>query len=314
MNNHGDYAMASTCSFASSNGKESLVDEDVSLLLRETAANIVEQKTNTSKFLNPEIEEHVPRFDSKGTWVPIGFFSRISVNASSLTFAGLLCCSRIATELQLGRVLGRGTFCVAQEVVSMKLPHMKQQKSFAMFRRKKDPKPSRRQLEDEDQSINDGPSRKILAERCLRNGKPRYLIKTLKQDWQNENRGKITYMKGVVDLAMEAKFLSAFAHPNVIKLRAISKVGAFEEGFFVVLDRLSETLPKRMKRWGVMDRQSRGVTGSITGGKKKKIQLLIERLMAAHDIANALLYLHLNGIIYRDLVSTCWSRLNYSKF
>ena len=56
------------------------------------------------------------------------------------------------------------------------------------------------------------------------------------------------------DLAFEAELLGSLVHPHIIKLRGISYGGAagFEQGpsgYFLIIDRLDETLDQRVKRW-----------------------------------------------------------------
>ena len=62
------------------------------------------------------------------------------------------------------------------------------------------------------------------------------------------------YAQGASDLASEAEFLMALQHPNIIKLRGISSAGAGgfadgPKGYFLIIDRLDETLDARIKRW-----------------------------------------------------------------
>jgi len=239
-------------------------------LLRDTAADIVHGTTNKSNLFDPEAEAKLPQYDS--------------------------------SEVVLGKILGRGGFCVAQEVSSLRLADFNRQKSFQKlaWRQKKVSKTCTNHLNNDEESVNESePSRETLAEKCTRNGKPRFVVKTLSDDWSGRHR--LSYMKGVVDLAMEAKFLAVLSHPNIIKLRGISKVGPFQEGYFLIIDYLPETLTKRLKKWSIIDRQTRGITGKLTGAKKKKGTLVADRLVAAWDIANAMNYLHEMNIIYRDL-------------
>jgi serine/threonine protein kinase len=117
-----------------------------------------------------------------------------------------------------------------------------------------------------------------------------------------KNEYKETYVKGCIDLALETKYLSSLSHPNILDVRAVSSAGPFEEGYFIIVDRLPEMLPKRLNRWMTVDRQTKGVTGLLTGGRNKVDNLLVERLRVAFDIASALGYLHELRIVYRDLV------------
>eukprot|EP00535_Pseudo-nitzschia_heimii_P002556 CAMPEP_0197176242 /NCGR_PEP_ID=MMETSP1423-20130617/2239_1 /TAXON_ID=476441 /ORGANISM="Pseudo-nitzschia heimii, Strain UNC1101" /LENGTH=429 /DNA_ID=CAMNT_0042625589 /DNA_START=285 /DNA_END=1574 /DNA_ORIENTATION=+ len=110
---------------------------------------------------------------------------------------------------------------------------------------------------------------------------------------------------GAKDLVMEAHFLSAFDHQNIIDLRGWSAAGISgfsaagrADGFFLILERLSITLSKRISRW----REDEKVRKTLTKGRQiAKNQLLMIRLKTAIDIASAVAYLHERRILFRDL-------------
>lgn len=110
---------------------------------------------------------------------------------------------------------------------------------------------------------------------------------------------------GAKDLVMEAHFLSAFDHENIIELRGWSAAGISgfsaagrADGFFLILERLSITLSKRISRW----REDERVRKTLTKGRTvAKNQLLMIRLKTAIDIASAVAYLHERRILFRDL-------------
>ena len=110
---------------------------------------------------------------------------------------------------------------------------------------------------------------------------------------------------GAKDLVMEAHFLSAFDHEHIIKLRGWSAAGIAgfatagrADGFFLILDRLSMTLSKRISAW----REDEKARKLLTKGRHAaKNQLLMVRLKTAIDIASAVAYLHERRILFRDL-------------
>lgn len=183
-------------------------------------------------------------------------------------------------EIVSGRILGKGGFCVVCEIKSFKLQNQAQTKAFR----------------------RDGAvSRESLAASCLKKENPRYCIKRLSVG--GKSHSDMAIIKGTVDLALEAKYLAVFKHPNIVNLCGLAQNGPLEGGHFMVLERLKETLPKRAKRWVVTRGQCRGITGIVTGGRRRKASFLVERLQVAHGIASALEYMHEMNIIYRDVVS-----------
>eukprot|EP00529_Nitzschia_sp_RCC80_P021606 CAMPEP_0113492860 /NCGR_PEP_ID=MMETSP0014_2-20120614/28295_1 /TAXON_ID=2857 /ORGANISM="Nitzschia sp." /LENGTH=394 /DNA_ID=CAMNT_0000386707 /DNA_START=668 /DNA_END=1852 /DNA_ORIENTATION=+ /assembly_acc=CAM_ASM_000159 len=110
---------------------------------------------------------------------------------------------------------------------------------------------------------------------------------------------------GAKDLVMEAHFLSALDHDNIIKLRGWSAAGinGFSatnraDGFFLILDRLRITLAKRISQWREEDKARKSL---VKGRNTVKNQLLVTRLKSAVDIASAVTYLHERRILFRDL-------------
>jgi serine/threonine protein kinase len=116
------------------------------------------------------------------------------------------------------------------------------------------------------------------------------------------------FANGAIDLILEAAYLSSLDHPNVLKIHGISAYGpkgylrGRHDSFFLILERLSETLKDRMEVWRKYDKVLRsGWFRHIKTRKKKINTFLIERLKVAMNIASGLSYLHSNGLIFRDL-------------
>jgi hypothetical protein len=180
-------------------------------------------------------------------------------------------------------------------------------------------------------------ARRVWANKKKKGGK--YVLKEVEcaqQDGETKTAGQ-THMKGTMDLAMEARFLASLSHPYILELRGLaadsSAVSALQQhnnssdgetgttttisagqnyNYFIIVDKLQETLPKRLNAWMHRDRACKGITGALTSiggmvGKNRRKELLMDRILVAHDIASAMCYLHGKNIIYVSIfVSFCF--------
>jgi len=180
-------------------------------------------------------------------------------------------------EVRISSLLGTGTFCSVNEIKSIRMGQ-----------------PLERNLYEEEET-----DRSFIKSHCLRNGDARYAIKRLKRE-AKEDLG--TYLRGAVDLAVEARFLAVVHHPHIIRMRAIADCDPYDGSFFIILDRLYCTLDERMEIWRVKQRRH-NVGSMVTFGRNRSgsNKLLLTRLVAAYQIAKALSYFHQLNIIYRDL-------------
>jgi serine/threonine protein kinase len=105
-------------------------------------------------------------------------------------------------------------------------------------------------------------------------------------------------------LAKEGAILASLSHKNIIQMKAFSQGGlsAYASGrcdaFFIVLDKLHETLKDRISHWSSVEN---GLTFSIWHRRGKNRSFLRERLLVAAELADALSYLHNNNIMHRDI-------------
>eukprot|EP00934_Nitzschia_sp_Nitz4_P000585 Nitzschia sp. Nitz4//scaffold190_size42200//30078//33516//NITZ4_007394-RA/size42200-processed-gene-0.52-mRNA-1//-1//CDS//3329540150//585//frame0 len=120
-----------------------------------------------------------------------------------------------------------------------------------------------------------------------------------------------TFEFGAADLATEACFLSLFDHPNIVKLHGVT-AGTMESnvssgkdaGFFLVVDRLVETLEDRIERWKHQSEElsHRSLFYRLSKEyKEKQNNLLVERIETALKVAVVIEYLHDQNILFRDL-------------
>ena len=187
-------------------------------------------------------------------------------------------------------------------------------------------------------------ARKVLKKRCWRDGKARYAVKQLRDDlcdYDEEDKEDHDHQHrtiGAMDLAMEAKLLASFSHPNICKLRGTAGVPGHPD-YMLILDRLYMTLDEKIDEWRDELKKGKRLVGALTCqalfGKLfmrertvdssdatamdairsktstqhrfgqshlmfQKEQML-HRLYAAFDVARALRHLHRHKLLYRDL-------------
>jgi hypothetical protein len=192
-------------------------------------------------------------------------------------FANLLICPYIfiLIEPKIGRVLGRGGFCVVSEVTKITL-------KTGDTGHKED------MTDDEHYIHNIVQDRGFMAQHCIRQGKDcRYAIKKMQDSCRQDPQ---QFINAIVDLAIESRFLAVVRHPNIIKMRAMDNNDPFRPGFFVVLDRLYDIMPVRLKKW--RKQMKAPLKKMFDFGGKKQLAFWVERLTVAYDIACALSYLH----------------------
>mmetsp|Transcript_27419 Transcript_27419/g.76893 ORF Transcript_27419/g.76893 Transcript_27419/m.76893 type:complete len:641 (-) Transcript_27419:114-2036(-) len=147
------------------------------------------------------------------------------------------------------------------------------------------------------------------------------------------------------ELACEAHMLASFDHPNILKIRgwAQNGIASFEDGrhdsFFLLLDRLEESLEQRIPRWNMEEERLMRFVGNVPPALQMpsidrsslselwhrvtsfaapassfppvndqqiaiSIQyqsIYLDKLRVISEVACALEYLHNQGVIFRDL-------------
>ena len=154
-----------------------------------------------------------------------------------------------------------------------------------------------------DTSERQAADRREVADECLdeRDGREsKFALKMIRDDLAEEE-----HTKGVIDLAVEARFLKRLSHPNIISLRGTANSDPLEGRFFVLLDRLVRTLEDELQTWRKEINKTLSVWcgpfGYCCANRPVLQRLWIERLMVARKIASAIEYLHSEEIIYRDI-------------
>lgn len=215
----------------------------------------------------------------------------------------------------IGKVVGRGGFAVVNEVkgfrivnqnggkktiarrilkTSSKLSDTSSQKTNQL-----DETTTDSSIDTRETSGSNEARKQALANEGAKNDKVRFVVKQVCDDMNKTD--KLTFMKGVVDMTIEAKFLANLSHPNIMELRGVSAGGPYREGYFLILERLDSTLADRIKVWMHQDHNSKGISGVFLGSKKKASNMIYDQYRSAYSVANAIHYLHEKKIIYRDL-------------
>jgi hypothetical protein len=246
------------------------IDANLTISIGHVASRHVSH--HSSSFLC--LPDYSLRFTLQSQPVNRSTFYSFACAPTNLTHTTALC---ILAELTLGKVLGKGGFCSVNEITSITLGH----KAAA------DLKPEH-PLSDEHQIHNIVQDRSFMSTHCIREGRDyRYAIKHLLP--ANRKEASL-YVNGVVDLAVEARFLSVIRHPNIIKMRAMSSGSPYDGQFFVVLDRLYDTMTVRLTKW--KRNQVKGIRKLMDRKGRKEMAFWIERITVAYDLSCALKHLH----------------------
>lgn len=121
---------------------------------------------------------------------------------------------------------------------------------------------------------------------------PRFAMKCLRPQIRSDVD---QFTIGAEDLVHETAILSTLDHPHIIKLHGrasgnLSDAFVLNDGYFILLDRLNETLHERIDAWQLNPKCS-----SLLGGPT------VKQIEVAHSVANAMSYLHSKNIVFRDL-------------
>mmetsp|Transcript_5653 Transcript_5653/g.10720 ORF Transcript_5653/g.10720 Transcript_5653/m.10720 type:complete len:411 (+) Transcript_5653:159-1391(+) len=185
-------------------------------------------------------------------------------------------------EVKTGKKLGEGGFCEVFEVTSLVLSSSEADS-----------------LEQKHKSeIEEFHTRKYMSMTCIRKNEARYAVKRLSA---RSLADPTLYEKGIADLAFEAHFLSVIHHSNIIKVRGFYIEDFCSDRFFIMMDRLYDTLDKAIVTWKEKNNKYNSLMGVMKGGKEKAQELFADRMNFAWDLANAMDHLHKMKIIYRDL-------------
>ncbi|EJK46309.1 hypothetical protein THAOC_35025, partial [Thalassiosira oceanica] len=258
----------------------SLIDESCGKSLRgsfatntpETHATVV---TESSSFGDESLALEVGR--SAESYLEECFVAEVSVMNRD-TFNTVPQLSR--QDFTITRHLGQGSFSDVFEVLADDTPRSKPQTATRRARNR------RASLSSLASSVTAamlsrptmaGKNQKKLAMKCL--------SPQIRSDSEQ-------FTVGAEDLVHETALLASLDHPSIIKLHARASGSlrdsfVLNDGYFILLDRLTGTLTDRLQEW-------RRVPERLTGFGRDELNI-------ARSIADAVTYLHSKRIVFRDL-------------
>ena len=150
-------------------------------------------------------------------------------------------------ELTYGKVLGRGGYGIVNEItaISASLDEVNKCKEGNTM-------------------SEDFEGREFISGnyKLKGSGDARYVVKSLNHQCKT-NAG--LYIQGIMDLAVESYFLASICHSNIIKMRAIRSGSMYHKDFFLVFERLYDTLEQRIVKWAKINKRK----NSMFGNKKR---------------------------------------------
>jgi serine/threonine protein kinase len=146
-----------------------------------------------------------------------------------------------------------------------------------------------------------------------------YVVKVVRNNVENDRKKR----EAAVDMAFEAKLMSALAHPNIISIRGVLGYIENPNHYGLIMDKLRSTLQGQIQEWAKASSEDSVSTACpennpllghipqwmlLTKHEKDKQRqyfrqtaFFVERLEALLDVAKAMRYLHEKKIVFRDL-------------
>lgn len=202
-------------------------------------------------------------------------------------------------EIVLGKLLGTGAFCDVHDLYDVQLSSCDEVDQ------------SNSPIHQESEQRR----RKFIHDTCRdETGKPCYVVKHLRPNLATD-RGIKVFTHAAIDCLKEFDILSRLSHRNVVRLRGSAMTGRIQTGgsrkdykkivqennpeaFFIVLEKLEETLSQRILSWTLTNKRVPPKWISESGGQSLPPSYL-EKLRYARDMASALAHIHSQGMVFR---------------
>jgi serine/threonine protein kinase len=219
-------------------------------------------------------------------------------------------------QVVLGRILGQGTFCEVTESHFLAATHFDDSIQDPNCDSSYETSVTRQRCHSTTTIDSSRHSSTIDSSRhsegSFSGGDRAYVIKSLRSEMRNRSHGldgSESFAGALRDLEMEAQFLQKLEHPNIVTLHAVSELPPHDPGFFLVVDRLYETLAERLRHWAIRANKStldaKGPRSSLRQSRRlDTFRILGERLADAYSLGNAVAHLHDHRIVHRDLKTT----------
>jgi serine/threonine protein kinase len=148
-------------------------------------------------------------------------------------------------------------------------------------------------------------SREFIRSKCLNHlGEAEFALKHLREDVKKDPARAWT---GMVDLVVEIRILLHMQHPHILKLRGVAQGNLLQPDFFLVLDRLAETVARRLVTWKAKKTEYKTKTPLLLrpfvrkARKEAAAELWKTRLQYAYELTSALQHMHSHRVIHRDI-------------
>ena len=161
--------------------------------------------------------------------------------------------------------------------------------------------------------LGEGGFNQIFTIRSMPEDEESNEVSTVSRESNNNNQNVVKVLRNeladndvrfalcAADIVKEALFMSALDHKNIVKITAVSEGGiaSFEHGcrpdaFFLVMEKLEETLFHRIQKWKLRFRD-------VRARPSDRGDFFRERLQVATGIVDGLAHMHAMNMIHRDI-------------